>query len=56
MHACLNGLGETEPDCGVPRAVDDAVAARIAAELAEQGLLVTRNLGHSMLRIDVAQT
>jgi hypothetical protein len=54
LHACLNGLGETGPDCGVPRVVNDAVAARIAAELAKQGLLVTRNLGHSMLQIDVA--
>src|SRR5436853_58527 len=42
------------PCSGVPRAVDDAVAARIAAELESQGLLASRNFGHSMLRIDVA--
>jgi AAA domain len=54
MHACLNGLGETGPGSGVPRAADDAVAAKIAAELEGQGLLASRNFGHSMLQIDVA--
>jgi hypothetical protein len=54
MHACLNGLGESGPGSGVPRAADDAVAAKIATEFESQGLLASRNFGHSMLRIDVA--
>ena len=50
MHACLNGLGETGAGLGMPHVTDDAVAAKTAAELEAQGLFVTRNLGHSMLK------
>jgi hypothetical protein len=54
MHACLNGVGETSAAHGVLRAADDAVATRISTELEAEGLLATRNFGHSMRNIDVA--
>ncbi len=54
MQQCLNGLGETNGDGNAVGAADDAVAARIAAEFEAKGLITTRNVGHSTLRIDVA--
>jgi len=54
MHQCLDGLGEARDDRKVTGVADDAVAGRIAAELEASGMLVSRDVGHSTLRVDVA--
>ncbi len=54
MHQCLNSLGETNVDGDGSGGADDAVAARIATEFESKGLVATRNVGHSTLRVDVA--
>jgi hypothetical protein len=53
MHRCLDGLGATRGTAD-GSTVHDAVAARIAAELEQQGMVAAHNVGYSTLRIDVA--
>jgi hypothetical protein len=53
MHRCLDALGERRGAMD-GRTTQDAVATRIAAQLASEGMVATPGVGHSTLRIDVA--
>jgi hypothetical protein len=54
MHACLNGLGDINSTSQLTTVEENAVVSRIAEQLAAQGMTVSRCVGHSTLRADIA--
>jgi hypothetical protein len=54
MHACLNSLGDINSTNQLTTVEENAVVNRIAEQLAAQGMTVSRCVGHSTLRADIA--